>query len=170
MKFNQMSLLVSTKWLQVRAVEYYSCLAVLTFLTRHLVIHYIVTERRWVLSGTPTVGNVDADECNLECLDQLQRLMIFLRHESYGIIPSNKDAAITYNFGGSGKGNTKGDNKKQAKSAWDTNVKVPFLAKCESGRNELLKELNKVMVMHKKEDLYLPTPIFKFADVNLYIP
>lgn len=123
-----------------------------------------------MLSGTPTVGDVDAKEYNIECLDQLQRLMIFLRHERYGIIPSSEEAVISYNSGGNRKGNTKSNNKKQAKSAWDTNIKAPFLAKHEIGRNALLKELNQVMVMHKKEDLHLPTPIFKFADVNIDIP
>ena len=77
---------------------------------------------------------------------------------------------IPYNSGGNRKGNSKSNNKKQAKSAWDTNIKAPFLAKHEIGRNALLKELNQVMVMHKKEDLHLPTPIFKFADVNIDIP
>ena len=65
---------------------------------------------------------------------------------------------------------TKGDNKKQAKSEWDTKVKAPFLDKKECGRNELLKVFSDIMVMHKKEDLRLPSPIFEFADISLDIP
>ena len=47
------------------------------------------------------------------------------------MIPSNEEPAITYNFGGNRKRSTKGDNKKQAKSEWDTKVKAPFLDKKE---------------------------------------
>ena len=94
-------------------------------------INEMAAERRWVLSGTSTVGDVDSDDYNSKCLDQLQRLLFFLRHETYGVIPSNEEPAITYNFGGNRKRSTKGDNKKQAKSEWDTKVKAPFLDKKE---------------------------------------
>jgi hypothetical protein len=73
-------------------------------------------------------------------------------------------------------GNTKSSsgrgkrNKHQAKSAWDINVKKPFLNKQPGGREELYRVLDEVMVMHKKEDLSLPKPIFKQSQVDVPVP
>jgi hypothetical protein len=116
-----------------------------------------------VLSGTPTTGDEDNPEFNAKGLDQLQRLLIFLRHEKYGIIPSTSNGIERQN-------ESNYCQKKEAKSAWDTRVKQPFLRKEEEGRAELYRILNQIMVMHKKEDLALPKPIFKQADVDVPVP
>ena len=40
----------------------------------------IAAERRWVMSGTPTTGTSSSI-----ALDQIQRLLTFLRHPEYGL-------------------------------------------------------------------------------------
>ena len=49
-------------------------------LNGHRFVSEIAAERRWVMSGTPTVGEDDAG-----ALTQLQRLLGFLRHPEYGL-------------------------------------------------------------------------------------
>ena len=124
-------------------------------------IHEIAAERRWVLSGTPTVGDEDDHDFSARALDQIQRLLVFLRHPEYGIPPSSsivvdddEDAA----------------NKNEAKDQWLTKVKKPFLDKVDSGRDELEHVLTECLVIHRKEDLKLPQPIFHQAEVNVPIP
>ena len=103
-------------------------------------------------------------------MTQLQRLLLFLRHEKYGITKSETlDKAS--NGGGSGgndSGRRRGNNT--AKSAWDETVKIPFLREQPAGRDELFHVLKEVMVMHKKEDIGLPKPIFKQGEVSVHIP
>lgn len=104
-------------------------------------INEMGAERRWVLSGTPTTGDEDRRGFTARGLDQLQRLLFFLRHEKYGTVPGSTER--------------KGImcKKEQAKSKWAANVKRPFLKKEQQGRKELYRVLDEVMVMHKKEDI-----------------
>jgi hypothetical protein len=124
-------------------------------------------ERRWVMSGTPTTGDEDSQDFTSKGLDQLQRLLLFLRHERYGTLPESMDQNNGNTKSSSGRGKR---NKHQAKSAWDINVKKPFLNKQPGGREELYRVLDEVMVMHKKEDLSLPKPIFKQSQVDVPVP
>jgi hypothetical protein len=122
-------------------------------------------ERRWVMSGTPTTGDEDSKEFNAIGLTQLQKLLLFLRHEKYGITKSDKAS------GGAGDvaGSRRRRGKDTAESAWDKMVKIPFLEKDEAGREELYRVLKDVMVIHKKEDIGLPKPIFKQGEVSVHI-
>ncbi|KAH8056777.1 hypothetical protein JL721_9895 [Aureococcus anophagefferens] len=45
----------------------------------------IFAERRWVVSGTPTTGDIDDPAATTKHLDQLQKLMKWLRHPDYGL-------------------------------------------------------------------------------------
>ena len=128
-------------------------------------INQMGAERRWVMSGTPTTGDEDSKDFTSQGLDQLQRLLLFLRHESYGIFPMDQTANDKKRSRGGKKGG-----KQQAKSAWESNVKKAFLNKNPAGRDELYRVLNEIMVMHKKEDLLLPRPIFKQSQVDVLVP
>ncbi|KAL7548648.1 hypothetical protein ACHAWF_011915 [Thalassiosira exigua] len=127
-------------------------------------INDMAAERRWVMSGTPTTGDEDGPHFTAKSLDQLQRLLLFLRHEKYGALPEANEQ---------GESKAKGigkSNKAQAKSAWYAHVKKPFLQKREEGRKELYRVMDEIMVMHKKEDLGLPKPIFKQSEVAVPVP
>lgn len=102
-------------------------------------INEMAAERRWVMSGTPTTGDEDSCKFNAKGLDQLQRLLLFLRHEKYGTLPETDGRKKTQR------------NEQQAKSAWDSDIKKPFLRKQQDGREKLYRVLGEVMVMHKKE-------------------
>jgi hypothetical protein len=135
-------------------------------------IQQIAAERRWVLSGTPTTGDEDDEGFLAKALDQLQRLLLFLRHPVYGAIPTTDTASVP-SYKESSQGRTKKCSalkKKEAKATWVTQVKNPFLNKKPEGRNELLKVLRSVMIMHRKEDIHLPKPIFRQIEVNVPIP
>lgn len=123
-------------------------------------------ERRWVMSGTPTTGDEDSPSFTAKGLDQLQRLLLFLRHETYGSTVDQFDGKD----GSSWSDTVREGNKWTAKTAWDKNVKKPFLNKQEDGRKELYRVLDEVMIMHKKEDLSLPKPIFKQSQIDILIP
>ena len=109
-------------------------------------INEVAAERRWVISGTPLVGNEDHPKYNANALDQLQRIQYFLRHPLYGFSKSNEDV----------------------KKAWEKEVKIPFLKK--KNRDKILHVLKEIMVMHRKEDLKLPEPIFQQIEVEVDIP
>ena len=123
-------------------------------------INEMASERRWVMSGTPTTGDEDDINYTSKGLDQLQRLLKFLRHEQYGIIPA----------GTAGVNDRSSSKKAQAKTEFDKQIKKPFLRKEEVGRKALYRILDQVMVMHKKSDLNLPKPIFKVSEVDVRVP
>lgn len=125
-----------------------------------LFINEMACERRWVMSGTPTTGDEDDINYTSKGLDQLQRLLMFLRHEQYGIIPA----------GTAGVNDRSASKKAQAKTEFDKQIKRPFLRKEEAGRRELYRVLDQVMVMHKKSDLNLPKPIFRVSEVDVRVP
>jgi SNF2 family DNA or RNA helicase len=125
-------------------------------------INELAAERRWVLSGTPTTGDEDSEDFTSNGLDQLQRLLLFLRHPLYGTVPSPA--------GHQGSGILSKSNQDQAREEWTDRVKVPFLRKNENGRTELFRVLSEVMVMHRKEDIDLEKPIFKQGEVDVPIP
>ena len=119
------------------------------------------------MSGTPTTGDEDSQDFTSNGLDQLHRLLLFLRHERYGIFPESMHPNSDANK--KSRRENKG-NMQQAKSAWESNVKKEFLNKNPAGREELYRVLDEVMVMHKKEDLSLPRPIFKQSQVDVLVP
>jgi len=126
------------------------------------ILHEVAAERRWVLSGTPTTGDQDASGYMAECLDQQQRLLCFLRHPEYGSIVEPVSASQTAQ-----------DLERQQDTAyhnWEKNVKKPFLEGKRSGRDELLRVLKGIMVMHHKEDINLPRPIFLQGEVTIQVP
>jgi SNF2 family DNA or RNA helicase len=131
-------------------------------------INTLAAERRWVMSGTPTTGDEDSVEFNDIGLTQLQRLLLFLRHEKYGTT-KNQSPEKKSNRGGGGGSGRRHDNA-MAKSEWDKMVRIPFLKKQHAGREELFRVLKEVMVMHKKEDIGLPKPVFKQGEVTVQIP
>ncbi|GKY95765.1 hypothetical protein MPSEU_000537300 [Mayamaea pseudoterrestris] len=113
-------------------------------------VNQIAAERRWVLSGTPMNGNEDDTSFSSDALDQLQRLLVFLRHPIYGHPSETVHEAI--------------------RSKWVVNIKKPFLVKDQSGKAELIRVLKSVMVMHRKEDIKLPSPTFKQVQWELFVP
>jgi hypothetical protein len=125
-------------------------------------IHEIAAERRWVLSGTPTTGDEDDKQFSSHALDQLQRLLVFLRHPVYGNLPS-ETPSIT-------DADAYETNKDEAKKQWLTKVRTPFLGKKREGRLELEQVLTNCLVMHRKEDIKLPKPIFRQAEVDVPVP
>jgi len=108
-------------------------------------INQVAAERRWVVSGTPMTGNEDDPEYNSAALDQLQRILYFLRHPRYGVSKSEDVVA-----------------------AWETQVKKPFITR--QSRENLLGVLREIMVMHRKEDLKLPEPIFRQIEQEVSVP
>ena len=92
-------------------------------------IRDLAAERRWVMSGTPTTGTTSS-----AALQQIQRLLVFLRHQEWGV---GSDAA----------------------SQWQRLVAKPFLKQDPVARELLETTLRQVMIRHVKQDLRLFEPI-----------
>ena len=140
-------------------------------------IHHMAAERRWVMSGTPTTGDEDDKQFTAKALDQIQRLLLFLRHPVYGSVPTLHDDALTTSpyvhtlRATTNQKTSRGtDQKRKAKELWVTKVKEPFLRADEQGRNELLQVLKSTMVLHRKEDIQLPKPIFRQIEIDVPLP
>jgi hypothetical protein len=87
---------------------------------------------------------------------------VFLPHPMYGNLPSETPYIID--------ADEYETNKDQAEKQWLTKVKTPFLSKKREGRMELERVLTSCLVMHQKEDIKLPKPIFRQAEVDVPVP
>jgi len=130
-------------------------------------IHQIAAERRWVLSGTPTTGNEDSKRYTATALDQLQRLLLFLRHPEYGVTLPSSEQQQNHDVLADEAHEARAE---LARDAWVSNVKEPFLSRHPAGKEELLRVLRETMVIHRKEDINLPSPIFRQIEKNIDVP
>jgi len=142
-------------------------------------INMIAAERRWVMSGTPTTGDEDDSTFSASALDQIQRLLQFLRHPKYGALQEPSATAGTatsllqkYNTSARQRRpqSSKHERVKKAQSLWDLEIKQPFLNRSVEGRDSLLSLLKSLFVMHRKDDIKLPKPVFVQAEVDVPIP
>jgi hypothetical protein len=99
-------------------------------------INQLATERRWILSGTPTIGTNTKT-----ALNQIFLLMTFLRHPDYG----NGEIGI---------------------SNWNNKIMKPFLQQDQRGWNLLTKTLKSIMIRHTKNQLHLHEPIRSQVTLN----
>lgn len=128
-----------------------------------------------MLSGTPTTGDEEDPHYTSKALDQLQRLLLFLRHPEYGLIPTEtlSDGSAQQLSSGTDSPDEAEDRRSNVaapKTLWGSNVKLPFLERSQEGRNELLRVLKDVLVLHRKEDIDLPAPIFRQTENYVPIP
>jgi hypothetical protein len=92
-------------------------------------------------------GNKDDPQFISEALDQLQNLLFLLFHPRYGFLKEEKTEGF-----------------------WKQEVKDPSLRKHSHDQLLALLMLKEVMVMHRKEDLKLPRPIFLQVECEVMIP
>eukprot|EP00940_MAST-03C_sp_MAST-3C-sp2_P001006 g1006.t1 len=127
----------------------------------------VCAERRWILSGTPTTGDVDAEDASARTLRQIQKILRWLRHPKYGIIAGSPDSANARVFAMTLREREEEEEERQvaaakdAESAWQNEISIPFLRKEAIGLERLTELLKNYLVRHRKEDLQLPKPIFR---------
>jgi hypothetical protein len=129
-------------------------------------INSIAAERRWVMSGTPTRGNSSAS-----ALNQLLRLLAFLRHPKYGLADAEeenmnddhvddwREALLSTDKFGNPKSARK-SRKRQLQElqdtgllgneAWNTDIFKPFLARSQEGWDNVNKILRGTVIAHSK--------------------
>jgi len=118
----------------------------------------LFAERRWVVSGTPTTGDVDDPAIVRNHLYQLQKLLKWLRHPRYGLdadprLDTREDAA---------------DDSEMRKALFESEVMAPFCdQQSESARETLVNLLKTVTVRHRKTDLKLPSPVYENYEVEV---
>lgn len=99
-------------------------------------INQLATERRWILSGTPTKGT-----CTKTALNQILLLMKFLRHPEFG----NGEVGV---------------------NNWNNKIMKPFLQQDQRGWNLLTTTLKSIMIRHTKKQLNLHEPIRSQVTLN----
>jgi hypothetical protein len=104
-------------------------------------IHRMGAERRWVMGGTTFPIDEDNDSFSTMDLDQIQRILMLLRHEAYGV---NMDAGMIFSNNG-------GFTSTLWNFDWDQNVKEPYLSGRRRGRKELYRVLGEVIIRHSDE-------------------
>lgn len=146
------------------------------------ILSTLFAERRWILSGTPVVGDVDDVNATRRHLEQLNNLLRWLRHERYGI---DKDPGLD-------KETDLASARRACHERWEVEVARPFLnfgitcateqgtalqpplerqigGSCGTARNKssfedarrrLVDLLRGIFVRHRKEDITLPKPVF----------
>ena len=92
-------------------------------------------ERRWIMSGTPTVGKAVVGAGG--ALVQLERLLRFLREPRYGVAAA----------GGAKR--------------WARDVSGPVARAADGATTKLIDLLQPLVVRHTKADLSLPEPIWR---------
>ncbi|KAJ8602387.1 hypothetical protein CTAYLR_004252 [Chrysophaeum taylorii] len=135
----------------------------------------IFAERRWIMSGTPTTGDVDDPAATKRHLFQLGNILRWLRHERYGIA---KDPRLD-------AGDAAAASRLACRTRWDSEIAEPFLRGSVSGgeesvakkqktttfevaRHDLVEVLRKLFIRHRKEDLHhLHKPIFKNVELEV---
>ena len=103
-------------------------------------------ERRWVMGGTTFPINADEENENNDSfttkdLDQIQRILMLLRYEKYGV---DMDAGMIFSDNG-------GFTSTLWNFDWDQNVKEPYLSGRRRGRKELYRVLGEVLIRHSDE-------------------
>ena len=125
----------------------------------------ISAERRWVMSGTPVTGTNTTD-----ALWQLNKLLIFLKHNIYGLNNTNNNQLNDLNNIINPK-NTKNSTKLKntntlINNKWYNNIIKPFIKQNVFAYNILINLLKSIIIRHQKKDLQLFEPIKSLVVVD----